>query len=59
MVVTARGGHIGFLEGWWPAIQDQYMGRLFREFFSAALIDQDGEFSDIARRMQEADVLEE
>lgn len=35
--ITARGGHIGFLEGWWPSSKDQYMGRLFGEFFGATL----------------------
>lgn len=37
IVVTARGGHIGFLEGAWPDPKDQYMGRLFGEFFVPAL----------------------
>ncbi|CAO1316499.1 unnamed protein product [Diamesa hyperborea] len=41
IVITARGGHIGFLEGWWPANKDQYMGRLFSQFFSAVLFDKD------------------
>ena len=44
IVITARGGHIGFLEGWWPSTKDQYMGRIFAEFFSKALFDEDGEF---------------
>lgn len=38
--ITARGGHIGFLEGWWPNSKDQYMGRLFSEFFGATLKDE-------------------
>lgn len=38
--ITARGGHIGFLEGWWPSSKDQYMGRLFSEFFGATLKDE-------------------
>lgn len=33
--ITARGGHIGFLEGCWPNSKNQYMGRLFSEFFGA------------------------
>jgi abhydrolase domain-containing protein 1/3 len=45
IVVTARGGHIGFLEGVWPGNKDQYMGRLFVEYFTAALFDTDGEFA--------------
>ncbi|XP_054739716.1 phospholipase ABHD3-like [Anastrepha obliqua] len=44
IVVTARGGHIGFLEGWWPSPKEQYMGRLFSEFFTKALFDADGHF---------------
>lgn len=35
IVITARGGHIGFLEGCWPNSKEQYMGRLFSEFFGA------------------------
>jgi len=44
IVVTARGGHIGFLDGWWPANKDQYMGRLFSQYFCAVLFDKDGKF---------------
>lgn len=53
IVVTARGGHIGFLEGWWPSTKDQYMGRLFSEFFSKALFDVDGEFQRISQNLSE------
>lgn len=35
VVVTSRGGHIGFLEGMWPAKEEQYMGKLFAQYFSA------------------------
>ncbi|KAJ8680230.1 hypothetical protein QAD02_016017 [Eretmocerus hayati] len=35
MAVTARGGHIGFLEGIWPVKEEQYMGKIFSQFFSA------------------------
>lgn len=45
IVVTARGGHIGFLDGIFPAHQDQYMARIFGEYFSAVLYDRDEEFS--------------
>lgn len=44
IVVTARGGHIAFLEGVWPGNKDQYMSRIFGQYFTAALIDKDGEF---------------
>lgn len=35
VVVTSRGGHIGFLEGVWPVKEEQYMGKLFSQFFAA------------------------
>lgn len=53
ILITARGGHIGFLEGWWPANKDQYMGRLFSQYFSAALFDPDNEFYRTAQLMME------
>ncbi|KAG6454742.1 phospholipase ABHD3 [Manduca sexta] len=39
LAVTARGGHIGFLEGWWPARAPsrQYLTRLTEQYFSALL----------------------
>lgn len=51
IIVTARGGHIGFLEGWWPYSNDQYMGRLFSQFFSAALFDPHKEFDKTSQHM--------
>uniref|UniRef100_A0A1L8DPU7 Putative phospholipase abhd3 n=1 Tax=Nyssomyia neivai TaxID=330878 RepID=A0A1L8DPU7_9DIPT len=51
IVVTARGGHIGFLEGWWPSSKDQYMGRLFSQFFSAALFDTTNDFERTSQTM--------
>ncbi|XP_062708467.1 protein ABHD1 [Aedes albopictus] len=53
ILITARGGHIGFLEGWWPANKDQYMGRLFSQFFSAALFDPNNEFYRTSQLMME------
>ncbi|XP_076161455.1 abhydrolase domain containing Hydr1 isoform X2 [Ptiloglossa arizonensis] len=35
VVVTSRGGHIGFLEGMWPVKEEQYIGKLFAQFFNA------------------------
>lgn len=35
IAVTTRGGHIGFMEGIFPLKQDQYIGKLFSQFFSA------------------------
>lgn len=44
IVVTARGGHIGFLDGFFPGHKNQYMARIFAEYFSAVLYDDDDEF---------------
>lgn len=34
IVITARGGHIGFMEGLWPGkARDQYMARLFSQYY--------------------------
>jgi abhydrolase domain-containing protein 1/3 len=38
IVVTARGGHIGFMEGIWPLYQDQYMFKMFSQFFESVLV---------------------
>ncbi|KAL1123579.1 hypothetical protein AAG570_002655 [Ranatra chinensis] len=38
IVVTARGGHIGFMEGIWPLYRDQYMYKMFAQFFEAVLV---------------------
>lgn len=49
IVVTARGGHIGFLDGVWPKTNDEYMARLFSQYFSATLFDET--FDGISRDM--------
>lgn len=33
IVITSRGGHIGFLEGLWPMKEEQYMSKLFCQFY--------------------------
>ncbi|XP_061396819.1 phospholipase ABHD3 [Musca vetustissima] len=53
IVITARGGHIGFLEGWWPSVKEQFMSRLFAEFFSKALCDKRQEFQNVTEDMYE------
>lgn len=54
IVVTARGGHIGFMEGFFPLNKDQYMARLFAQYFTAALHDDDNEFERTRGAMMEA-----
>lgn len=39
IAVTTRGGHIGFLDGLWPNANDEYMARLFSQYFKATLFD--------------------
>lgn len=49
IVVTARGGHIGFMEGVWPKTSDEYMARLFTQYFSSTLFDP--EFEQVTKEM--------
>lgn len=49
IAVTARGGHIGFMEGVWPKTGDEYMARLFTQFFSSTLFD--SEFENVMENM--------
>lgn len=35
IIITARGGHIGFMEGLWPFYKNQYMFQLFGQFFQS------------------------
>ncbi|KAJ8680229.1 hypothetical protein QAD02_016016 [Eretmocerus hayati] len=36
MILTSRGGHIGFLEGFWPLnMEEQYIGKIFSQYFGA------------------------
>lgn len=37
ILVTSHGGHIGFMEGFWPFNRDQYMFRVCEQFFKAIL----------------------
>jgi abhydrolase domain-containing protein 1/3 len=34
IVITQHGGHIGFLEGIFPVLHDEYMCRLFTQYFN-------------------------
>lgn len=52
IIITARGGHIGFLEGIWPNLKDQYMGRLFGQYFAATLFD-DKNFGGTSQQMMD------
>jgi len=38
IVVTSRGGHIGFMEGVWPLYKNQYMFKMFSQFFDSMLV---------------------
>lgn len=58
IVVTARGGHIAFLEGFWPGNKDQYMSRIFGQYFSAALFDKDNQFTRTIQEVNETLVSE-
>lgn len=49
IVVAARGGHIGFMEGFWPRINDEYMGRIFKQFFGSTLFDD--KFNQVTEEM--------
>lgn len=49
IIVTARGGHIGFLDGVWPKTNDEYMARLFGQYFGATLFD--SAFDEISKKM--------
>jgi abhydrolase domain-containing protein 1/3 len=49
IVVTARGGHIGFLEGLFPLFHEQYMCRLFTQYFTALFANGSDLFTAIKR----------
>lgn len=51
MVLTEHGGHIGFLEGWWPFRGVQYLERVFVEYFTKTLFDKDGSFQKIKEQL--------
>lgn len=49
ILVTPRGGHVGFMEGWWPKTDDEYMARFFTQFFRSTLFND--EFKQISEEM--------
>lgn len=49
IAVTARGGHIGFMDGCIPKTNDEYMARLFGQYFKTVLFDEN--FSRIVGQM--------
>ncbi|XP_054739830.1 phospholipase ABHD3-like [Anastrepha obliqua] len=51
MVLSEYGGHIGFLEGWWPFRREQYMERLFVEYFTKVLFDENGSFQRLKEQL--------
>lgn len=51
IVITARGGHIGFLDGLWPNWNDEYMARLFSQYFGSALFK--SEFDEVSKSMMD------
>lgn len=50
IVVTARGGHIGFMDGILPKTNDEYMARLFGQYFKSVFYD--AEFHDLSQKMK-------
>ncbi|KAF4088669.1 hypothetical protein AMELA_G00057540 [Ameiurus melas] len=46
LLITCHGGHIGFLEGFWPR-RSTYMDRVFRQFIKA-LVENGSALTDIA-----------
>lgn len=48
IVVTVRGGHIGFMEGLWPT-GDEYMARFFAQYFRSTLFND--EFKKVSEEM--------
>lgn len=50
ILVTPRGGHVGFMEGFWPKTgDDEYMARFFTQFFRSTLFND--EFKQVSEEM--------
>lgn len=49
IVVTARGGHIGFMEGFLPKTNDEYMARFFTQYYKSTLFND--EFKQVTEEM--------
>ncbi|KAL7045980.1 hypothetical protein ACKWTF_002420 [Chironomus riparius] len=54
ILITVRGGHIGFLDGFFPGHKNQYMARIFAEYFSAVLHDVDKEFISTVSKISDS-----
>jgi len=49
-------GHIGFLDGFYPGHKNQYMARIFAEYFSAVLHDKDEEFIRTVSKINDSSI---
>lgn len=49
ILVTSRGGHVGFMEGLWPKTGDEYMARFFAQYYKSTLFNE--EFKKVSEEM--------